>query len=327
MVQGFVAIRRSYAILSPMKWTYKQPTRQRLDVFLTTELTDISRSQIQKLVKLGQVTVNGQSTEVHHWLKKDDLVEYTVAKKPKIDPKATKRSLNVKFEDDDVVVIDKPSGLLVHPTQRNEAETLISLLLKEYPQLKKFDDPIRPGLVHRLDKDVSGLMIVALNPKSFASLKNQFQERTIDKRYTALVHGSVLKDVGTITTNLLRDKKTGLTKALSAKPAHDEAIEGREAITHYEVKQRYVNYTLLEIKLITGRTHQIRAHLQSIGHSIVGDTLYVTGDIRKKKKIFLTRPFLHASSLQWLQLDGSKKKCTSPLPAELKKFLTSLQDA
>lgn len=307
-----------------MKWTYKQPTRQRLDIFLTAELSDISRSQIQKLVKLGQVTVNGQPAEVHHWLKTGDLIEYAATKKVKTDPKAAKRSLTIKFEDDDVVVIDKPSGLLVHPTQRNEADTLISLLLKEYPQLKKFDDPIRPGLVHRLDKDVSGLMIVALNAKSFASLKSQFQDRTIDKRYTALVHGKVLKAVGEITTNLQRDKKTGLTKALSAKPAHDEIMEGREAITHYEVKEQFVNYSLLEIKLITGRTHQIRAHLQSIGHSIVGDTLYVTGDIRKKKKIFLSRPFLHASSLQWHQLDGTIKKCTSPLPSELKKFLTTL---
>lgn len=307
-----------------MKWTYKQPIRQRLDIFLTAELSHISRSQIQKLVKLGQVTVNGQPAEVHHWLKTGDLVAYAVAKKVKADSKTTKRSLAVKFEDDDVVVIDKPSGLLVHPTQRNETDTLIATLLKEYPQLKKFNDPVRPGLVHRLDKDVSGLMIIALNPKSFASLKSQFQDRTIDKRYTALVHGKVLNAVGEITTNLQRDKKTGLTKALSAKPAHDEIIEGREAITHYEVKDQFVNYTLLEIKLITGRTHQIRAHLQSIGHSIVGDTLYVTGDIRKKKKIFLSRPFLHASSLQWHQLDGTVKKCTSPLPTELKKFLTTL---
>ncbi len=326
MVQGFVAIRLSCAILSPMKWTYKQPTRQRLDIFLTAELSDISRSQIQKLVKLGQVTVNAKTVEVHHWLKTGDIIEYTTAKKTKADPQ-TKRSLVVKFEDDDVVVIDKPSGLLVHPTQRNEADTLIAVLLKEYPQLKKFNDPVRPGLVHRLDKDVSGLMIVALNAKSFTSLKSQFQERTIDKRYTALVHGKVLKAVGEITTNLQRDKKTGLTKALSAKLAHDEISEGREAITHYEVKESFVNYTLLEIKLITGRTHQIRAHLQSIGHSIVGDTLYVTGDIRKKKKIFLSRPFLHASSLQWHQLDGTIKKCTSPLPSELKKFLTTLHDA
>ncbi len=326
MVQGFVAIRQSCAILSPMKWTYKQPTRQRLDIFLTTELSKISRSQIQKLVKLGQVRVNAKTVEVHHWLKTGDIIEYTTAKKTKADPQ-TKRSLVVKFEDDDVVVIDKPSGLLVHPTQRNEADTLIAVLLKEYPQLKKFHDPIRPGLVHRLDKDVSGLMIIALNPKSFVSLKSQFQDRTIDKKYTALVHGKVLKSVGEITTSLKRDKKTGLTKALSAKLAHDEISEAREAITHYEVKEQFVNYTLLEIKLITGRTHQIRAHMQSIGHSIVGDTLYITGDIRKKKKVFLPRPFLHASSLQWQQLDGTTKKCTSPLPPDLKKFLTTLHDA
>lgn len=307
-----------------MKWTYKQPNRQRLDIFLTAELADISRSQIQKLVKLGQVKVNDKVAEVHHWLKAGDIIEYITSKKTKADPKTTKRSLEIKFEDDDVVVVDKPSGLLVHPTQRKETDTLIALLLKAYPQLKKFNDPIRPGLVHRLDKDVSGLMIIALNQKSFAHLKQQFQDRTMDKRYTALVHGKVLKDVGTITTNLQRDKKTGLTKALSAKVAHDELSEGREAVTHYEVKVRFVNYTLLEIKLVTGRTHQIRAHLQSVGHGIVGDTLYVTADIRKKKKIFLPRPFLHASSLQWQQLDGTTKKCTCPLPSELKKFLATL---
>jgi len=307
-----------------MKWIYQAPERQRLDIFLTAQLTDITRSQIQKLVKAGRVTVNAKSAEVHHWLKANDLIEYVTAKKeakPAIDDG---KKLVIRYEDDDVVVIEKPPGLLVHPTQRKEANTLIHLLLQLYPQLKKFNDPVRPGLVHRLDKDVSGLMIIALNEKSFINLKSQFQARTIDKRYTALVHGKVLKDVGEVTTKLQRDKKTGLTKAQSAKELLSDNDEAREAITHYEIKDRFVNYTLLEIKLVTGRTHQIRAHMQSIGHSIVGDTLYVTGDIRKKKKIFLSRPFLHASSLKWQQLDGTEHQCKSPLPTDLKKFLTTL---
>ncbi len=290
--------------------------KQRLDHFLTEQLPQ-TRSQIQKLIRYGLVTVNEQVIEVHHWLRNGDVVNLMKESKNKSAENITVDPI-VIYEDDEVIVLEKPSGLLVHPTEGHESDTLIDWALSHYPELKTFDETRRSGLMHRLDRDVSGLIIMAKTVASFDNLKRQFQERTIEKYYQALVHGVVSQEEAEINTPLARDSKTGLTKAHSALQDH---IETREAITRYEVLQRFHSTTLLKIKLITGRTHQIRVHLQSIGHSLVGDHLYQTKDIRKSKKEYLARPFLHAYHISWMDLKGEQQGVESKLPLDLQIYL------
>ena len=264
--------------------------------------------------------VNDGPTTVHHWLKSGDTIVYTVvSRESRID-----RSLvpSIVYQDDHYLILDKPSGLLVHPTERGEDHTVISWLTEHFPQVTKFGDPLRPGLVHRLDRGVSGLIAVALDEANYLHLKEQFRNRAVDKHYTGLVYGAISNDEGKISTPLERDRKTGKTKAQSAILKQNQA---REAITHYEVIQRFHNFTLLDIKLVTGRTHQIRAHLHSIGHSLVGDSLYGTRDLKNKKLPDLHRPFLHASSLAFESLTGEMIDCHSELPSELITFLHKIK--
>lgn len=300
-----------------MKTIYNNEQKQRLDKFLHQENPDITRSQIKKFILDGQVKVNDKIPTVHFWLKKNDQVDYDL-KNHRLDDTVLLEP-KVKKETTNYIVIEKPSGLLVHPTDRGEKNTLITWLVKKYPRVKKVgDDPLRPGLVQRLDREVSGLMVIALNKTFFENLKKQFGERTVLKEYFCLVHGRVLNDQGEIKTSLARDKKSGLVKAYPNG-------EGAEAHTIYEVETRYSNYTLLRVQIKTGRTHQIRAHLYSIGHSVVGDKLYQTKDIRKKKKQPDLRIFLHAHLLKFIGPDGKSVRTSSPLPKELKNFLKDLK--
>ena len=302
-----------------MNLTFDLKTKERLDKFLTEQLTGQSRSQIKKLIQAGLVTVNDKPAAVHHWLRLGDKI--VIGKAAERVTKKLAPLPEIIFQDQDFLVISKPAGLLVQPTAR-EKITLISWLLKHYPLVKEFGDSQRPGLVHRLDRDVSGLMVIALSKKAYESLKKQFQERSVDKKYLALVHGRVSNDDGRITSRLDKDSQTGLMKALTAK---DQKEQGRPAVTHYRVLKRFLNYSLLEVKIITGRTHQIRAHLQSIGHSIVGDPLYLTKDIKKKKKTYLNRPFLHAYQLTFHDLEGKGRQYYSPLPEQLNDYLKALK--
>lgn len=305
-----------------MKFTYNQKTKERLDKYLQTQL-NISRSQIKKIILDGQVKVNQEAPSVHHWLKVGDLIEYETKEVDQNNPIAKKNNKIIKpriiKQTEDYLIINKPHGLLVHPTDKKETNTLANWLLEKFPKLINVgDDPRRPGIVHRLDREVSGLMIIALNQKFFAIIKKQFQERTIIKEYTALAHGNIINNEGEVITPLERDNDTGLMKALPAG-------EGLNAHTTYEVIKRYPNYTLIKVQIKTGRMHQIRAHLYSIGHSIVGDKLYQTRDLRKKKKVLAMRIFLHASSLKFQDAQGQWQSYQSKLPIELEKFLAELK--
>ncbi len=307
-----------------MKFIYQEKTKERLDKFLHSQMPKKSRSQIQKSIQAGQVKVNDKIAVVHFWLKNGDVI--SLGRKKVSQPLDEKISEADKIlvpkivkKTDNYLVINKPSGLLVHPTEKHETNTLANWLLKEFPQVKKVgDDPARPGIVHRLDREVSGLMVVALNQKYFQILKKQFQERTLTKEYVALVHGRILNNTGEIITPLERDHKTGLMKVHTKKP-------GLVAHTIYEVSSRYPNYTLLKVQIKTGRMHQIRAHLYSIGHSVVGDKLYQTRDIRKKKKNIDLRIFLHADLLKFQDANSRWHKYSSKLPVELADFLKELK--
>lgn len=304
-----------------MKITYQEKNKERLDKYLQTKLA-ISRSQIKKIILSGQITVNQMSPTVHHWLKPGDIIIYEKKELDQNNPIAKKNNKIIKprviKQTDDYLIINKPHGLLVHPTDKKETNTLADWLLEKFPDLIKVgDDPRRPGIVHRLDREVSGLMIIALNQKFFNIIKKQFQERTLTKEYIALAHGNIINDTGAIITPLERDNNTGLMKVL---PAGD----GLNAHTIYEVIKRYPNYTLIKVQIKTGRMHQIRAHLYSIGHSIVGDKLYQTKDLRKKKKVLDMRIFLHASLLKFQDAQGEWQQYQSKLPKELEDFLASL---
>ena len=301
-----------------MKFKYKEEEKERLDKFLSTQLPEISRSQIKKLIIKKQVFVNNKEASVHHWLKKNDEIIYNIKKKKEVE----KRNLNIKiiFENKNYLIINKPSGILVHPTNKKENNTIANWVLEKHPHLIEVgDSPIRPGIVHRLDKEVSGLMVIALNQKYFNLLKEQFQDRSIKKEYTALIYGKLINTNGEIKTPLERDKKTGLMKAQTVQET------GKEAYTIYEVIKKFINYTLVKVEIKTGRMHQIRAHFYSIGHAVVGDKLYKTKNIRKKKKILSKRIFLHADFLSFLDHENKKLEYKLPLPKELEKILKDIK--
>ncbi len=244
----------------------------------------------------------------------------------------------VIYNDDDYLVIDKPAGLLVHAGVDKSELSLVDWLLQNYPQIRTVgEDSSRPGIVHRLDRDVSGLMVVAKNNKSFAHLKEQFKSRQVEKIYLALAHGQISKDEATINFPIKRakggHKMAALplnTEDLLSRPSPRQRDQGnisglfkaREAITEFSVIKRYVNYTYIQVKLITGRTHQIRVHLSAYGHPLLGDDLYATKKSKQRNvKINLGRIFLFASKLSFLSLEGKKLEFSLELPAELQKAL------
>ncbi len=227
------------------------------------------------------------------------------------------------FEDKNFLVINKPAGLLVHGADHIKEPTLVDQLLKQYPALIKIgEDPIRPGIMHRLDKQVSGLMIIAKTQIAFDHLKKQFQDRTITKIYTALVYGKIEKDEDEINFPIQRSSKGHKMAALPFTTKGKLTKEGRQAITEFEVIKKFINYTLLKVKIKTGRTHQIRVHLSAYGHPVVGDDLYGTKKTREKnRKIKLDRIFLTATELLFVGLDKEQKTFIIELPEELKIFL------
>ena len=221
------------------------------------------------------------------------------------------------------LIINKQAGLLVHGAKHIKEKSLVDFLLTDYPEISGVgENDFRPGIMHRLDKLASGLMVIALNNESFSNLKKQFKERTIDKYYTALVFGKIEKSEDEINFPIMRSSKGYKMAALPLTSKGIANFEGRDAKTKFEIIKRYINYTLLKIKIETGRTHQIRCHLSAYGHPIVGDDLYSTRKTKlKNQKLDLQRFFLVADQLEFADLDGEKKKYKIELPGELTNFL------
>jgi len=299
--------------MKPTVLTIETPTR--LDVALASTL-GVSRSQVQKLIKEGLVNVKGKKVSAHLEVTPEDHVEVTKEMKKKIS-KADLPKLNILFENDDVIFVNKPSGVLVHRATGQEGLALLDSLLKHSPKMKKAGAVEgRSGIVHRLDKEASGVLVAAKTDKAFKWLKQQFARRLTEKHYTVLVMGAVRENQGTIDFPIARST----TRArMAARPLSQE---GKSAITHYEVIGRYTVGTLLDVRIETGRTHQIRAHMFAIGHPVAGDTLYVRKDI---KPIALPRLFLHARSLTVELPSGVIKTVEAPLPKELEDSLNSLK--
>lgn len=303
----------------------------RLDQFLTASLTGTSRARVQQLISEGKVLVNEVVAKASYRLRGDEQIQVTeeVALAP-LRARPEPIALDIVYEDDDLAVINKPAGMMVHAgagatdDARNRG-TLVNALLHHFQELSGIGGELRPGIVHRLDKETSGLIVVAKRDESHRKLATQFAKRQIKKTYLALVHGSMKQDKGTITSSISRDavRRTRMTTRRSG---------GREAISHYRVQRRieskYGKFTFLEVRIDTGRTHQIRVHLSSLGHPVVGDTLYgAPGEIRGKntKSLSLSRNFLHAAALEFEHpRTGEAVRLQRELPAELSSFIHEL---
>ena len=319
---------------------------RRLDQFLTAALGDVSRSRVQQLIAQEKVTVNGVTAKASLRLEGDETVTVTgEVQLPPLKAEAEDIPLEIVYEDKDIAVINKPAGMMVHAgagatSDARSRGTLVNALLHHMKKLSKVGGDLRPGIVHRLDKETSGLILVAKNDAAHRNLGSQFSGREVKKKYIALVQGWPKSDSGTINAPVSRDriKRTRMTT---------RGKGGRDAITHYKVTDKiesaYGKFALLEVKIDTGRTHQIRVHMASLGHPVVGDALYgasrelsarlanTSGRASKYKNgkppaVSLSRNFLHAAELEFLHpRTGKKLRFGAPLPKELALLLRRIQ--
>jgi 23S rRNA pseudouridine1911/1915/1917 synthase len=280
----------------------------RLDRYIAEECPELSRSYIQKLAEEGHITVNGAEVKRSSSLDIGDKVSIIIP--PSVPPSllAEEIPLNIVYEDDDLLVVDKPAGLTVHPAPGHPSHTLVNAILAHYPHLSGVGSPGRPGIVHRLDKNTSGLIVVAKNDAAQQNISAQIKARSVTKRYLVLVMGHLSPDRGIIEAPIGRDPSNRKRMAVVS--------GGREARTQYRVIQYMDNYTLLEVSPETGRTHQIRVHLAAIGYPVVGDEVYGT------KSPILRRQFLHAHHLGFrLPSTGEQVELSSELPSDLEEAL------
>lgn len=304
---------------------------QRIDKFLATAdgKSGHSRSQLQKKIKNKLIAVNNKPVSSHYRLKEKDIINFIEEKRAASPGLAKGRAIKgerppackIVSQTKNYLVINKPCGLAVHGAEHMKEITLVDLIVKKYPAIAKVGaDPTRPGIVHRIDKEVSGLLLVAKNQEFFDYVKKQFQQRKIDKKYTALVYGKILKDQGIIDFPI---ERSASGHKMAAKPVGQG---GKTAISEFRVINRYINYSLIEIIIKTGRTHQIRAHLAAYGAPIVGDNLYGTKTTRAKNlKLKTKRIFLVARELSFFNLRGEKKNFKIPLPKEFIELLNQIK--
>ncbi|HEY3993106.1 MAG TPA: RluA family pseudouridine synthase [Ktedonobacteraceae bacterium] len=290
---------------------------QRLDRYLVGLLSDVSRSQLQTLIAEGAIQVNGKLSKPGYALRVGDevLVDLAASSARVSQAKANPLPLDIIYEDADLLVVNKAPGMVVHPAPGHSEGTLVNALLAYYPQIQESEQDQRPGIVHRLDRDTSGLLIVAKNVRAQAALVEQMQRHEIIKQYLALVEGNIALDQGSIDAPIGRDPRHRQQMAITA-----TGVGSREARTHFRVLERFARHTLLLVQLETGRTHQIRVHLKAIGHPVVGDPTYGSGTVIRGSN--LQRQFLHSYQLQFAHpLTGEALQFEAPLPADLQKVL------
>jgi 23S rRNA pseudouridine1911/1915/1917 synthase len=283
----------------------------RLDKYVCAQVPELSRTQVQRLIAAGNITVNGQKAKPGHRLSPGDRIDVNIPPTPPQELKPEAIPLKIIYEDDDLLAVDKPAGLAVHPAPGHPAHTLVNAILAHFPHLADIGDWLRPGVVHRLDKDTSGVMLVAKNSAAQANLSKQFKSHSVTKAYLALVKGKLEPESGIIEADIGRDPRNRKKMAVVA--------QGREARTEYRVIKYIGGYTLLEVMPETGRTHQIRVHLAAIGFPVVGDKVYGV------KSPHLSRQFLHASRLGFrLPSTGEYVEFESALPPDLAKALEDI---
>jgi 23S rRNA pseudouridine1911/1915/1917 synthase len=290
--------------------------RERLDVFIARRRPELTRSRIRRLIDEGLVTVDGVQTKASTKVSEGESVAIIVPPREGAELEAEAIPLPIIYQDSDIIVVDKPAGLTVHPAPGHPRGTLVNALLATHPELREVGDRLRPGIVHRLDKDTSGLIVVAKNERAQAALQTQLKEREVKKTYVALVRGVPEPREGMIEAPIGRNPKNRKKMAVVA--------GGREATTKYRVIEVIGGgqYALLEAEPVTGRTHQIRVHLSALAHPIVGDATY-----GGRSKV-LGRQFLHAAKLAFAMPPSQRMvEFESPLPADLREALNELRDA
>ena len=283
---------------------------ERIDKFLAEVNQDFSRSQIQKWIKEGLVGVNGEPVKGNYRLAVDDEIQLKVPPPVELNVAAEALDLDIAYEDQDVIVINKPRGMVVHPAAGHYTGTLVNGLLYHCKDLSGINGVMRPGIVQRIDKDTSGLLMAAKNDKAHLSLAAQLKEHTVNRKYLAIVHGIIPHEKGTIDAPIGRDPKNRQQMAV----VFDN---GKHAVTHFVVLERFQQHTLVELKLETGRTHQIRVHMKYIGYPLVGDPKYGPSsdtDIEGQALHAATLGFQHPRTEQYLEF-------TAPLPKDMEKVM------
>lgn len=286
----------------------------RIDKYLS-EHTDLTRSRIQQLIEQGQVVVDGKKTKSNYKLAGTETIHVDYEDLSELDVEAQDIPLDIRYEDSDVIVINKPRGMVVHPANGNQRDTLVNALLYHCQDLSGINGVLRPGIVHRIDKDTTGLLIVAKNDLAHVELSKQLQDKTMHRLYYALVHGSFSHDYGVIDAPIGRDEKDRQKMAVTDK-------NSKEARTHFRVIERFAQYTLVECRLETGRTHQIRVHMRYIEHPVVGDEKY---GYRRTMKV--GGQLLHAHQLEFLHPRTKAKIIVeAPLPSDFERILKQLRE-
>lgn len=294
-------------------WVMEEMEGERLDIFVAENVEGLSRVAVQSLIKAGKITLNGEPVKASCHIRPGDEVMIDIPQPQPVEIIAQDIPLPIIYQDQDLAVVDKPKGMVVHPAQGNWDNTMVNALLFHLHDLSGINGDLRPGIVHRLDKDTSGVMVVAKNDLAHRSLAEQIKVHSIKREYIALVHGVIKENLGTIDAPIGRSpldrKKMAVVK------------DGRPALSHYEVMQRFNNYCLVRVTLMTGRTHQIRVHFAYIKHPVVGDPLYGSA----KKHFDLESQALHAQKLGFIHpRTGSYMEFTSPLPQYFQAILERL---
>lgn len=290
---------------------------ERLDVFLTRKWPDFSRSHIQKLIAKGEVVTVGKVRKANYKLALGDEVKITLSEAVPVAIEAENILLDILYEDDDIIVVNKARGMVVHPAAGVNSGTLVNALLYHCDDLSGINGEIRPGIVHRLDKDTSGVMVCAKNDKAHVNLAEQIRTKAAHRIYLAIVNGNIKEEAGIIKGDIGRHpierKKMAIVKE-----------NGKPAVTHFKVLERFGDFTLVECKLETGRTHQIRVHMASIGHPLVNDPKYGP---KKASPFAIKGQALHSHELTLTHpTSGEEMHFTAPLPDDMEKILLFLRD-
>ncbi|CAM2825997.1 RluA family pseudouridine synthase [Paenibacillus sediminis] len=299
-----------------LEWTVTaEYVKERIDKYVAEAMEDVSRSQVQLWIQNGHIKVNGSLVKANYKLSEGDFIELTIPEPTGVEIVPENIPLEVVYEDSDVIVVNKPRGMVVHPAPGHTSGTLVNALMYHCKDLSGINGELRPGIVHRIDKDTSGLLMAAKNDKAHASLAEQLKEHSVTRKYIAIVHGNITHDQGTIDAPIGRDPLDRKKYTVTDK-------NSKHAVTHFLVLERLSDYTLVELKLETGRTHQIRVHMKFIGHPLVGDPVY-----GRSKGIKMDGQALHAEVLGFNHpTSGQYLEFSAPLPSDMEEVLTSLRN-
>jgi len=293
-----------------------QDRGKRLDAYLAEVVGDLTRSRIQKLIAQGEVRVNGGEVRSNYKLKENDLIDINIPEAKEVEISAEEIPLDIVYEDGCMLVVNKPQGMVVHPAAGNYNGTLVNALMAHCgDNLSGINGEIRPGILHRIDKDTSGLLMVAKNDAAHLGLSEQIKEHSLTREYLALVHGKIKEDSGTIDAPIGRDERDRKKMTVTEK-------NSKNAITHFFVLERFDKYTLVRCRLETGRTHQIRVHMSKKGHPIVGDPLYGV----KKEEFKLNGQLLHAHLIGFIHpITGEYMEFSRDIPEYYEDVLETLR--